>query len=376
MSYRKIRRFWPWEKSTYPEPPPREILRQQLAARKGGVIGTGGLGAVALRFDDAPFAFRHKVLPLIVERGLPYTRVTTSSKIHKGIIKEKEFPLMEKHAIRYGGEIWNHGATHNDASGRKDIYRELVASLYQLRELMPRIPIDCFAPPGGTNVSYDGFLPSYTAQSWATEAGRLVLAHHSLASGYLKDTYYRGLTGTPVDGQVHYSLDTYTLERAHDLLDRVALWKAGTVLMWHSNKLDSPGCMSMDVFEQVLDYIVSLRDQGKLVVLTCSGLSFADRSSRYRDNILTADCGNPLNELITHAAFRSNIPGSTRELVSDIEAPPGNEVVSTIGESKRKHTVPEGGRLRIRHVATIPMDIKNLRVSIDAKSSQVSLNAV
>lgn len=63
-------------------PPPRDVLRSQLLARKGGVIGTGGRAVVALRFDDAPFAFRHKILPLLVSRGLPYTRVTTSYKIH------------------------------------------------------------------------------------------------------------------------------------------------------------------------------------------------------------------------------------------------------------------------------------------------------
>lgn len=376
MGYKRVINFWVDEKMQAPEPPPREVLRQQLMARKGGVIGTQGRGAVALRFDDAPFAFRHKVLPLIVERGLPYTRVTTSSHIHKGQIKEKEFPLMQKHAIRYGGEIWNHGATHGDASGSKGIYRELIAPLYQLRSLMPRIPIDCFAPPGGAQISFDGFMPSHTPQNWATEAGRLVLAHHSLASGYFKNTFYRSLTGSPVDGQTHYSLDTYTLERAQELLERVAQWQVGTVLMWHSNKLDSPNCMDIKTFEGVLDHIVDLRDQGKLLVLTCSGLSVADKSSQNRDDILTSHSGDPFNELITYGAFRSNVPGSTRELVAEVEAPPGSQVVSTVGESIRKHTVPDQGLLHLRHVVTIPLDIKNLHVSIDAKSSDVTLRAV
>lgn len=357
-------------------PPPRDVLRSQLLARKGGVIGTGGRAVVALRFDDTPFAFRHKILPLLVSRGLPYTRVTTSYKIHSGTIQEKEFPLLQKHAINYGGEIWNHGATHTDASGSDEMYRELIEPLYRLRSMMPRIPIDCFSPPGGATISFDGFMPAQNNENWLTEAGSMLREHHALVSGYLQNTYYRNLTGYLRDGQIHYSLDPYNYQRSVELIDRVVGWTSGTVLMWHANKIDAENHMSLKVFEEVLDYIVNLRDSGKLQVLTCSGLSVADAGSSYRDNALATSEGDPFEELITYAKFRESIPGSTRELTAEISAPPGSTVTSFIGSSKRAHLIPESGFLKLRHVATIPLDVSKLRVSIDAKASKVSLNAV
>src|SRR5699024_6341171 len=59
----------------------RDLLQQGLRARKGGTIGTNGKAVVALRFDDAAGDFNRDVLPLLVERDLPFTRVTTTDRV-------------------------------------------------------------------------------------------------------------------------------------------------------------------------------------------------------------------------------------------------------------------------------------------------------
>src|SRR5699024_7306594 len=166
----------------------RELLQQALTARKGGRIGTAGRGVIALRFDDAPTAFTAKVLPLLRERNLPFTRVSTSDSIASTgeTITDTDLTAMQDYCIADGGEVWNHGRDHANASGDEAIYDNLIGALHKLREKMPRIPVDCFSPPGGA-VTYGGYMPAYAVSNWSdTYAGRLLMAHHALASGYFQ----------------------------------------------------------------------------------------------------------------------------------------------------------------------------------------------
>ncbi|MFI2562544.1 polysaccharide deacetylase family protein [Paenarthrobacter sp. NPDC018779] len=353
----------------------RELLRQALLARKGGRIGTGGRGAVALRFDDGARDFRDKVLPLLVERSLPFTRVTTTQRIGTVPTESDTWQNIQHYCLQHGGEVWNHGATHKDASGDDALHQEIVGALRDLRRFLPRLPIDCFAPPGGSSIRYDGHMPSRTVAAWAgTFAGRLINDFHALASGYFPDSYYRPLDGVLRDGQNHYSLDLYTeTARATALVDRAREWRTGIVMMWHANNLGVKDRQSMEAFTAILDYLVEQRDQGSLLVLTASGLGTADASSTHRDNILVTGSGNPFAESIPYPQYRQNIPGSTRELTATVSAPAGTAVESVIGESARHHVVPVGGTLYLRHLATVPLDVKSLDITINAASRDVRL---
>lgn len=358
-------------------PPRRELLRQDLTARKGGVIGIGGLGAVALRFDDAPAEFVTKVLPLLRDRGLPFTRVTTSETIHADQLPAGALAEMQSYCLADGGEVWNHGRSHGDASGSAALDAEIVGALATIRAAMPRLPIDCWAPPGGTATIYDGHAPATTIAAWAdTYAGRLILDHHALASGYLPNTYYRPLDGTLRDGQVHYSNDTRSVVDTKTLIDRAAAWGVGVVLMWHPNNLDTAGNMTTAGLIEVLDHLVAARDGGNVAVLTVSGLAVADRTRDHRDDILPVHSGTPFSATVTYPQYRQNVPGSTRELVATVTGTAGATVTSTVGESSRTHTIPAGGILALRHVATIPLDVTTLTVTISAATTDARLLAV
>lgn len=354
----------------------REILRQGLLARKGGKIGTSGKGVIALRFDDAPAEFREKALPLLKELALPFARVTTSASIHDDVIDPAEFPLMQTYCLENGGEVWNHGADHKETTGEA-AEANLIGALAQLREAMPLLPIDCFAPPGG-GVSYDGNMPSKTAENWATEIGHILLSHHALVSGYFPNSYYRPLDGVLRDSQNHYSVDAYNYDRVKQLVDRARDWHTGVVLMWHMNNPGTEGKMSLEDFEAALRYIAAQRDAGNILVLTKSGLGVADASTSWRDDLLATHEGEQaFSERIIYPQYRQQVPGSTRELTATVTGSPGATVTSSIAGMSREHTIPGGGTLMLRHLVTIPTDVDStLTVSINAPCTDVHCYAV
>ena len=355
----------------------RDILQQGLKARKGGTIGTNGKGSIALRFDDAPDDFVSKVLPLLRARNLPFTRVSTTKSISGTPVDPAVFPAMQTYCLDSGGELWAHGTDHLDASGEAAITVEIVDALADLRTKCPRLPIDCFAPPGGSGMSYDGHMPSTTVEAWSnTFAGRLIMGNYALAGGYFENTYYRPLDGVLRDGQIHYSTDTYDLARAKELVDRARDWKVGVVMMWHSNNLSEAGKMSMADFEALLDYVVAQRDAGNVLPLTVSGLAVADLNSSHRDNALVQSSGSPFTETILYPQFRQSLPGSTRELTATVTGGAGTTVTSVIGDATKTHTIPAGGSLNLRHVATIPVDAATFTVSINAPTTGAKLLAV
>lgn len=376
----KVNNSWkPWHNAQpeAPAPPPpapapavdtarRELLRQGLSARKGGSIGTGGRGVIALRFDDAPAEFREKILPHLQRLALPFTRVSTSQSIGETPIDPAEFPLMQDYCLASGGEVWNHGKDHLDAA-EESLQDNIIGALDSLRESMPRLAIDCFAPPGGAAISYAGHMPSNGPENWATPAGALIMGHHALASGYLKETYYRPLDGLPRDGQIHYSVDKYTLPRVKMLVNRARDWKTGVVLMWHGHNIDQPGCMSLDDLVSSLEYVAAEREAGNILVLTVSGMAYADSGSEVRDDLLPeSEFDESLEHRVTYPQYRQNVPGSIRELTASVTGTPGQQVTSEIAGMALTHTVPESGALKLRHVVTLPTDITALDIKISA----------
>lgn len=355
------------------------LLREKLRARKGGTIGAAGRGVIALRFDDAPTDFTAKILPLLRERGLPFTRVSTSDSIAstEETITDADLTEMQAYCIADGGEVWNHGRDHANATGQAAIYDNLIGALHKLREKMPRIPVDCFAPPGGGSISYSGHMPSYTIANWGnTYAGHLLRGHHAISSGYLQDTYYRPVDGVLRDGQIHFSNDSRTVAATKTLIDRARDWKVGVVMMWHAHNLDTKDHMTTAGLIEVLDHLVAQRNAGSVLVLTVSGLGVADVASDQREDVLEATSGATFSETTLYPQYRQSIPGSTRELLATVTGTPGQTVTSTIGESERLHTIPSSGTLALQHVATIPTDVTSLTVSIDADTTGARLLAV
>lgn len=344
----------------------RELLQQGLRARKGNTIGTGGKGAVALRFDDAAGDFTTRVLPLLEARGLPFTRVTTTDRVGQDAGGEQDtWTNIQTYCIRAGGEVWNHGKTHGAADSQQAIDAEVSGALATLRANLPRLPIDCWSPPGGQSTGWDGYMPAETIeQLTGSYAGQQIMAHHALTSGYLKDTWYPQLDGVMRDGLIFYSSDIRDFPFVKNLIDRARDFPSGVTLMFHANNLDTTGYMTMADFVTMLDYIVEQRAAGNLLVLTVSGLAVADAGSGRRHDLLKTRAGANWSETILYPQYRPGINGSTRELTAIVTGTAGGTVTSTVGESTKSHTIPTGGTLQLRHPATIPLDATSLSVSI------------
>lgn len=343
----------------------RELLQQRLRARKGNTIGTGGIGAVALRFDDAPEEFVSKVLPLLEARSLPFTRVSTSESINGYVIPASAFPTMQDYCIRAGGEVWNHGKTHDVVDTMDGVNDEVLGALDTLRSKMPRIPIDCWTPAGGQSTGWLGYMPADSIEKLAdTYTGQQIMANHALSSGYLPDSWTPTLDGVMRDGGIAYSSDIRDLAFVTNVLDRARDFPSGITLMFHANNIDTDGYISMADFIGVLDYIVAERDAGRLLVLTVSGLAVADSSSSQRRDVLRTHGGAVWSESVPYPAFRPELPGATLELTAKVTGTTGATVTSVVGESTKTHTIPAGGTLRLRHPATVPLDATSLPVSI------------
>lgn len=343
----------------------KDLLRQNLSARKGGVIGTNGKAAVALRFDDAPQPFFEKVLPILQKYGLPFTRVSTSVSIHGEILPQSIWLDMQNYCIESGGEVWNHGKTHKDATGNDSMDSEILGALNTLRENMPRLSIDCFAPPGG-GVKYDGAMSNTSISNHAeTYAGQMIYTNHAIVSGYFDNTYYRQLDGIVRDGQTHYSCDPYDYTKCIGFVNRSVEYGTGIVLMYHPNNLDTASGIALTEFEKIMAEIARLRDTGSIEVLTLSGLSHADKYSSRRNDLLKGTAsGSTFTETITYLQLRHDTRGSTRVLTADVTGSQGTSVTSSIGGVAREWVIPSSGTLKLNHPYTIPTDINTLSVSI------------
>lgn len=349
----------------------REMLQQGLRARKGNTIGTAGRGVVSLRFDDAAGAFRDKVLPMLEARSLPFTRVTTTDRVGQEAGEENDtWTNIQNYCITAGGEVWNHGKTHGAAESTAAIDAEVTGALATLRTNLPRLPIDCWSPPGGQSTGWGGYMPAETIEQIADSyAGGQILANHALASGYLKDTWYPTLDGVMRDGGLFYSSDIRDFAFLKNLVDRARDFPAGVTLMFHSNNIGTDGYISDAEFAQILDYIVTEREADNLLVLTVSGMAVADASSTDRRDLLKTHAGSNWSESIPYPQYRPGITGATVELTANVAGTAGATVTSTVGESTKAHTIPAGGNLNVRHPATIPTDATGLTVSIAGGST-------
>ena len=154
----------------------REYLVSDFYDRKGGEIGTGGRAAIALRFDHWMDDFYSKVLPLLEKYRLPWAQAMNSRTDNQqaaGI----DWGRVQSTAIRTGGEVLNHSATHNDPKSIDAVIDEVVNGLAEIEAKLPLLPIDGWMQPG-TGGQFMGYANYESREDFGTEAARIVMANH------------------------------------------------------------------------------------------------------------------------------------------------------------------------------------------------------
>lgn len=262
----------------------RDMLVSAFTERRGGRVGTNGVAAVALRFDHHLDPFVSKVLPLLQQYGLPFGQAINPQNVGTGD-DNRTWAQIQSMCTDNGGEVWNHGGNHLDATGVGPIRGQITGALDTLKANLPGLAIEGWMPPGLASGGYDGYSPMTTPeQHYGTYAGRLIISSHAAVYGYIPGSY-RGMDGTNPIGRTHMTMDASTEANIKAWINGAKAIGAGLTLMLHSNYLDTAGYLTTSALGNVLAYLAAERDAGRLVILTPSGLQLAADDTEYRQNL-------------------------------------------------------------------------------------------
>lgn len=258
--------------------------KQWFVRRRGGSIGTGGVGAVALRFDHGAVNFRDIVLPLLREFGFPAS-LAINPGADRLAMPENAGVTWEDYqswAAVDGVEPWNHGMTHGGNAVFEILRREIVESLELLQAGIPNAAIEGWHPPGGA-ANYGGQNLTQDMDSmYGYLAGRMILASHAVSSGN-GGSHLRPNTGHLMDGQRHFTIDgVRSLSTITNLIMEAQDTGAGVQLMLHPSQIGLPDMVSASFLRQLFQWIADERDAGRLLVLSPSALMLADQSHTHR----------------------------------------------------------------------------------------------
>lgn len=253
----------------------RDTIVEAGLQRRGGVVGTGGKGAIALRFDHHLAQFGTKVLPLLKQYRLPWGQMLNPGNRGSGN-DTWTWGQIAQECHQSGGEVWNHSWSHTDVTHPAHADAQITNALTSLRDNLPSLWIDSWAPPG--QPSYLGYEGQDTPEKhWGTYPGRLILAQHAFVRGYYPGVY-QPLSAPNLVGASHATIDAQTAAWVQAAIRGARDTASGLTLMLHPNYLDQSGYMTTAQLGQVLAYIAQLRDAGEIVVLSNAGILMADAS--------------------------------------------------------------------------------------------------
>lgn len=250
-------------------------LRVQEFRDAMGTVNTNGRGAVALRFDHGLANFNTKIRPLLEARNIPYSLALSARGFNAGENAGVTAAMVDSWAL---AEVWNHGANqHQDESSVSGLTDQIVTGKTELQALLPSKKIWGYAVPGTGGTGQGGFNGGSTVEEfYTTLAGDLILTNHAVSSGYFPGTARRPLDGEVRQGMAHFTIESQTVSRVKWEINNAVSNRIGSQLMMHPSRLDTAGYLTTEQLTEVLDYIVSKRDSGEIVVLSPYEMMVAD----------------------------------------------------------------------------------------------------
>lgn len=348
--------------------------------RRGGVVGTGGKPAIALRFDHHLVQFGAKVLPHLKRLRLPWGQMINADNVGSGN-DAWAWPELATECHNSGGEVWNHALTHSDVTTSYQADQAVTRGLSMLRENLPSLWIDSWAPPGQSN--YMGFTnQSEPEKFYDTYPGKLVLAQHAFVRGSYPGPHHP-LNGQNLIGQSHVTIDAQTAAWCEAAVRSARDTGSGLTMMLHSNYLDQSGYMTTNELVQVLEYIAARRDAGEIVVLSNAGILMADANAPVRQTNMLANAGAGTNtgtwsQSVNSRSYRVHlgvpheaetwVKGSGQVTLKVEVASPANPVTA-------QHQVTLGsGAQRLSVALTPPNDTTGITVSLTGSVTHTGIN--
>lgn len=254
------------------------IRVDDFTQRRGGRKKTGGIAAVAFRFDHGLNNFKTEILPLLQTYGIVGSLALNSRRwtdAESNLVTQSE---VDGWVSSGWVEIWNHSATHGDASTIAALTDTIVGGLTELRAQLPSAVIDGFAIPGvggGTNLG--GLNSGTTPENWyGTDAGRIILENHAVATGAFPDTDRRVLDGRVRQGMGHWTLDSQASATAITRLQGVQASKKGQQFMLHPSLMNTAGYITTAELGTILAWCATERDAGRIKIYSQYDLLLAD----------------------------------------------------------------------------------------------------
>ncbi|KZM78407.1 polysaccharide deacetylase family protein [Cellulosimicrobium sp. I38E] len=357
-------------------------LVSRARVRRGGRIGTGGKPVVALRFDHHLDAFEAKVLPLLKQYQLPWAQAINPQNLGTGD-DNMTWAELQTMCLDHGGEVWNHGGNHGNATTPQALQEQIVDSLTTLRTNLPGLAVEGWCPPGLAAGAYMGASPfATTAQNTETAAGQLIMGNHAFVAGYAPGQY-RVLdpTAQPI-GAPHITIDDAAPSSITSALNTAIARGVGVAFMLHANYLDEAGYLTTAQLAAFLADIAARRDAGTLVVLSYSGLWLADSDTARRHDVApptqapVAVPGSTAHVVQITQYRQDQHLGASREVLVDVEAGAATTLTVQVGAGEvSTHNVPAGVS-RVRRVVTLPADASaNIPVTV-TPAAGVTVNRV
>lgn len=349
----------------------RDTIVEAGLQRRGRVIGTGGKAAIALRFDHHLNQFGTRVLPLLKKYRLPWGQMLNPGNMGSGN-DTWSWAQVAQEAHRSGGEVWNHSWSHANVAHPVHADAQITNALVGLRNNLPSLWIDAWAPPGQPN--YLGYEGQDTAEKhWDTYPGKLILAQHAFVRGYYPGIY-QPLSGPNLVGAGHATIDRQTAAWCEAAIRGARDAAAGFTLMLHPNYLDQSGYMSTSDLDQVLGYIAQLRDRGEIVVLSNAGVLMADADVPVRQGNMLSGAGagtvtSSWSQEVTSRVWQAHV-GVPHEAEAWVVG--SGEVKLTVWvdsptypvTSEHTVTLSAGSPQRLSAMVTPPMDTTGITVTL------------
>lgn len=349
-----------------------QVLLSEARRRRGGKIGTAGRGVVSIRFDHHLDPFKQYVLPLLEKYSLPWSQVMNSNSP----FSDDTMPWSELQStcINSGGEVWNHGGNHGDASSPNALRREIVTALKDLQTNLPELAIEGFAPPGVAG-GYGGVTNMRTVDTTVSLAGRMMLANHALLSGYM-GSHYRPLGGDPAIGHSHYTMDNAQVHHWSNAVDKAAATGSAIAFMLHPSAIPD-GQTTVAILDAAFANIAAKRDAGEIVVLSPSGSLIADAGSAFRRNLLgksTFTAGESLTVVLDSAG--GGYPLDFRGALHEIVVGGSGSVTVTSDVGGLNATVSSTVEKPQRLIFNVPLSATKLTITSSRAQSSALLTAV
>ena len=289
-----------------------QYLKDIIRRAKGGRVATMGAAPISFRCDHGMDDFFTSFFPLFEARGIPVTMGLVTEAIGDPAHRYEPCNLTWAQIRDYhhrGVSMWSHSRSHTDpfvtaqSEGRSvDEVLEREIALSKLEMLQNNIVPIGWQQPGITPCYCEQYSSNFFApDSWDSLPGQLILENYGInemtALERRHDGTNIGVGGKyrwlPTDGANdlgHFTLDGMTYAQAVAAIDNAVAWGVGVQFMWHP-KFVMAGTTAWKLADMtnLLDYVVTLRDQGKLMPLTAEGLAFADIDATKRKNLMAEE---------------------------------------------------------------------------------------